>query len=116
MQDQANCRIDASRHHEICNPQGSDRSLRLGYPCRMLEGLLFLKPLHLNRDGTCTDWDVREHKPNGRTVGRIYLDISTGGQWLWCTAILHRLLIAAMRPHARGRCWPSSANGVSADR
>jgi hypothetical protein len=50
----------------------------------MSEGLLFLKPLHLNRDGTCTDWDVRENKPNGRTVGRIYLDISTGGQWFWC--------------------------------
>jgi hypothetical protein len=48
----------------------------------MSEGLLFLKPLHLNRDGTCTDWDVCEGKPNGRTVGRIY--ISTGGQWFWC--------------------------------
>ncbi len=41
----------------------------------MSEGLLFLKPLHLNRDGTCTDWDVREGKPNGRTVERIYRDI-----------------------------------------
>jgi hypothetical protein len=39
------------------------------------EGLLFLKPLHLNRDGTCTD-DVNE--------GRIYCDISAGGQWFWC--------------------------------
>jgi hypothetical protein len=45
----------------------------------MSEGLLFLKPLPLNRDGTCTDWDVREVKPSG-----IYLDISTGGQWFWC--------------------------------
>jgi hypothetical protein len=50
----------------------------------MSEGLLFLKPLNLNRDGTCTDWDVREGNPNGRTLGRIYLDISTGGQWFWC--------------------------------
>jgi hypothetical protein len=24
----------------------------------MSEGLLFLKPLHRNRGGTCTDWDV----------------------------------------------------------
>ncbi len=49
----------------------------------MPDGLLFLKPLHLNPDdGTCTDWDVREGKPNGRTVGRIY--ISAGGQWFWC--------------------------------
>jgi len=23
-------------------------------------------------------------KPNSRTVGRIYEDISTGGQWFWC--------------------------------
>ncbi len=50
----------------------------------MSEGLLFLKPLHLNRDGTCTDWDVRERKPSGRTIGRIYEDISTGGLWFWC--------------------------------
>ncbi len=50
----------------------------------MSEGLLFLKPLHLSRDGTCTDWDVREGKPSGRTVGRIYLDVSAGGQWFWC--------------------------------
>ncbi len=30
------------------------------------------------------DWDVREGKPTGRTVGRIYKDISAGGQWFWC--------------------------------
>jgi hypothetical protein len=24
-----------------------------------------------------------EGRPNGRTIGRIYLDISTGGQWFW---------------------------------
>jgi peptidoglycan/xylan/chitin deacetylase (PgdA/CDA1 family) len=36
---------------------------RLTYPAPMFEGLLFLKPLHFNRDGTCTDWDVREGKP-----------------------------------------------------
>ncbi len=29
-------------------------------------GLLFLKQLHLNRDGTCSDWDVREQKSDGR--------------------------------------------------
>jgi hypothetical protein len=50
----------------------------------MSEGLLFLKPLHLNRDGTCTDWDVREGESNGRTIGRIYEDISTDHQWFWC--------------------------------
>jgi hypothetical protein len=50
----------------------------------MSEGLLFLKPLHLNREGTCTDWDVRECKSSGRTIGRIYQDISTGGLWFWC--------------------------------
>jgi hypothetical protein len=49
----------------------------------MSEGLLFLKPLHVNQDGTCTDFDVNEGKPAGRTVGRIYLDISAGGQWFW---------------------------------
>jgi hypothetical protein len=48
---------------------------------RMSERLLFLKPLNLNRDGVCTDWDVREGK---RTVGRIYEDMSAGGQWFWC--------------------------------
>jgi hypothetical protein len=46
--------------------------------------MLFLKQLHLNRDGSCTDFDVREGKPNGRTVGRIYKDISAGGLWFWC--------------------------------
>ena len=35
----------------------------------MSEGLLFLKPCPLSRDTPSTDWDVREHKPNGRTVG-----------------------------------------------
>jgi hypothetical protein len=34
----------------------------------MPEGLLFLKPLHLNRDGTCTDWDVRRASPVGGLV------------------------------------------------
>ncbi len=33
----------------------------------MPEGLLFLKPLHLNRDGT--EFEVREGQPNGRTIG-----------------------------------------------
>ncbi len=56
---------------------------RLSYSRGMPEGLLFLKPLHLDRDGTCTDWDVPEAKPSGRTVGRIYQDISVGGQWFW---------------------------------
>jgi hypothetical protein len=46
----------------------------------MSEGLLFLKPLNLNRDGTCTDFDVNEGK---RTVRRIYEDISAGGLWFW---------------------------------
>ncbi len=41
---------------------------RLGYPLTMSDGVLFLKRLHLNPDGTCTDFDVREGKPSGRTV------------------------------------------------
>jgi hypothetical protein len=44
----------------------------------------FLKQLQPNRDGTCADFDVREGKPNGRTVRRIYKDISAGGLWFWC--------------------------------
>ncbi len=47
---------------------------------RLSEGLLFLKPRHLSRDGTYTDWDVSEGKPNGRTVGRAYFDVSTTGE------------------------------------
>ncbi len=27
---------------------------------------------------------LNEGKPTGRTICRIYLDISTGGQWFWC--------------------------------
>jgi hypothetical protein len=46
--------------------------------------MLFLKQLQLDRDGTCTDFEVREGKPNGRAVGRIYKDISAGRQWFWC--------------------------------
>jgi hypothetical protein len=46
--------------------------------------MLFLKQLHLNQDGTCTDFDVREGKPNGRTVGRIYKEVSAVGRWFWC--------------------------------
>src|SRR4051794_39481749 len=46
--------------------------------------MLFLKQLHLNREGTCTDFEVRDRKPSGRTVGRIYKDISSGGLWFWC--------------------------------
>jgi hypothetical protein len=57
-----------------------DSAILLG----MSEGLLFLKPLHLDREGTCTDWDVREGKPSGRAVGRIFLDVSTNGLWFWC--------------------------------
>jgi hypothetical protein len=38
----------------------------------MSEALLLLKPLHLNREGTCSDFDVREGNPSGRTVGRVY--------------------------------------------
>ena len=41
--------------------------------------MLFLKQLHLNSDGTCTDFDVRDGKPNGRAVGRIYKETSAGG-------------------------------------
>jgi hypothetical protein len=40
----------------------------------MTEGLLFLKPLHLDRDGTCSDGDVREGK---QTVERTGVSIST---------------------------------------
>jgi hypothetical protein len=43
----------------------------------MSEHLLFL-----NRDGTYTDFDVREGKPNGRAIGRIYR--SARGEWFWC--------------------------------
>ncbi len=50
------------------------------------EGLLFLKPCTLVRrhETPCTDFDVHEGKPNGPTIGRIYLDTSAGGQWFWC--------------------------------
>ncbi len=55
------------------HPQVSGlKLLRLGYHPAMSEGLLFLKALHLNRDGTCTDWDVREGKLNARH-GRAHL-------------------------------------------
>jgi hypothetical protein len=52
----------------------------------MSEGLLFLKPCEFvaRHETPCTDFDVHEGKPSGRTIGRIYLDISTGGQWFWC--------------------------------
>ncbi len=33
---------------------------------------------------SCTDWNVREYKPSGRTVGRIYQNVSAGGEWFWC--------------------------------
>ncbi len=47
--------------------------------------MLFLKPCTLSRHETpCTDWDVRERQPNGRTIGRIYKNISASGQWFWC--------------------------------
>jgi hypothetical protein len=42
--------------------------------------MLFLKQLQLNRDGTCTDFDVREGQPNGRCIGRVYKDVSAFGQ------------------------------------
>jgi hypothetical protein len=48
----------------------------------MSEHLLFLTLPHSNRDGTYTDFDVREGKPNGSTIGRIC--ISAGGDWFWC--------------------------------
>ena len=47
--------------------------------------MLFLRPCPLSLHETpCTDFDVREGNPNGRTVGRIYKDISSGGLWFWC--------------------------------
>src|SRR4051794_6565081 len=47
--------------------------------------MLFLRPCPLSLHETpCTDFDVREEKPNGRTVGRIHKDISAGGLWFWC--------------------------------
>jgi hypothetical protein len=46
--------------------------------------MVFLKQLQLNRDGTCSDFDVREGQTNGRWIGRIYKDISAGDQWFWC--------------------------------
>jgi len=48
----------------------------------MSEHLLFLTLPHSNRDGTSTDFDVRDGKPNGRAIGRICL--SAGGEWFWC--------------------------------
>jgi hypothetical protein len=41
----------------------------------MSEGLLFLKPCDIVARHTtpCTDFDVNEGKPSGRTIGRIYL-------------------------------------------
>jgi hypothetical protein len=74
----------------------------------MSEGLLFLKPLHLNRDATCTDWDVLEGNPNGRTIGRIYQDISAGGQWFWC------LNDRAPSPPAHGGYAPTRAKAMLA--
>ncbi len=74
----------------------------------MTEGLLFLKPLHLNRNGTCTDWDVREGKPNGRTVGRIYQNISAGGQWFW------RLNDRYPSPPSHRGCAPTRAKAMLA--
>jgi hypothetical protein len=52
----------------------------------MSEGLLFVKPGEIIACHATpfTDFDVREGKPTGRTVGRIYQDISAGGQWFWC--------------------------------
>jgi hypothetical protein len=40
----------------------------------MSEGLLFLKPCEIvaRHETPCTDFDVNEGKPNGRTIGRIY--------------------------------------------
>jgi hypothetical protein len=35
----------------------------------MSEDLLFLKTLHVNQDGTCTDWDVRESNDHLRARG-----------------------------------------------
>src|SRR3569833_608628 len=47
--------------------------------------MLFLRPCPLSLHETpCIDFDVREGKPNGRTIRRIYRDISADGQWFWC--------------------------------
>jgi hypothetical protein len=35
-------------------------------------------------DGSSTDFEVREGNPDGRSVGRIYKEISADGQWFWC--------------------------------
>jgi hypothetical protein len=74
----------------------------------MSEGLQFLKPLNLNPDGTCTDWDVRERTQAGRPIGRIYEDISAGGQWFWC------LTDCAPSPPADRGCAPTRAKAVLA--
>ena len=60
------------------DPVGTSSAIR----ARLSKAPLFLKQLHLDRDGTCTGFDVREAKPNGRSVGRIYRDISTDAQWV----------------------------------
>jgi len=41
----------------------------------------FLKQLHLNRDGTCTESMCRQAE---RAVGRSHEDISAGRQRFWC--------------------------------
>jgi hypothetical protein len=58
-------------------------------PPPMSEGLLFLKPCEIvaHHAKPCTDFDVHEGKPSGRTIGRIrriYLDTLAAGQWFWC--------------------------------
>jgi hypothetical protein len=46
--------------------------------------MLFLRQLYPNADGTCTDFNVREEKSNGRSVGRIYQAAEMQGHWFWC--------------------------------
>jgi hypothetical protein len=70
--------LQSNRTVQIMYSSGADGDSAI------LPTMLFLKQLHLNPDGSCTDFDVREDKPNGRTVGRVYKDISAGWQWFWC--------------------------------
>ncbi len=60
----ASCPAPGGGSGHPCPPAATAGGERLSYPAAMSEGLLFLKPLHLDRAGTCTDWDVREGKPS----------------------------------------------------
>jgi hypothetical protein len=56
----------------------------------MFNGLLFLKPCPISRDGT-PDFDVREGKPSGRTIGRVRPGPPHSSFLGWLTVLLNRI-------------------------